>query len=122
MTIGCTPAGKRIVRRGNGKTKTEDREKLREVVWDYEDGLAIASAGYSLADGVSDWLQYSLGSHSDATRAKNASLSALLQSWFGGQSGKTEDTKHVSRDGPSRCRSDALIMLRKPHRTFGASS
>jgi len=30
ITVGYTPAGKRIVRKGSGKTKTEARTKLRE--------------------------------------------------------------------------------------------
>ena len=32
VVIGYTPAGKRIVRRGSGKTKTEARAKLKEVL------------------------------------------------------------------------------------------
>ena len=35
-------AGKRIVKRGSGKTKTEAKTKLKEILRDHEDGLAIA--------------------------------------------------------------------------------
>ena len=37
VTTGYTPAGKRIVRRGSGKTKTEAKAKLKEVLRDHED-------------------------------------------------------------------------------------
>ena len=31
LTVGYTPAGKRIVKRGSGRTKTEAQRKLREM-------------------------------------------------------------------------------------------
>jgi integrase len=70
VTIGYTPAGKRIVRRGSGKTKTEARNKLKQVLRDHEDGLAIAPAGYTVADAVTDWLTYALSGKSTSTRDK----------------------------------------------------
>jgi len=76
VTVGYTPAGKRIVRRGSGKTKTEAKAKLKEVIRDHEDGVAIAASGYTVADAVTDGLTYGLGNHAKATRAKNESLSA----------------------------------------------
>ena len=59
-SLGFDPTGKRIVRRGSGKTKTEAKLKLREVLRDYEDGLAIAPADYTVARAVNDWLAYGL--------------------------------------------------------------
>jgi len=47
VTIGYTPAGKRIVRRGSGVTKTEAKNKLKEVLRGHEDGLAIAPHGFT---------------------------------------------------------------------------
>ncbi|MFI6601762.1 Arm DNA-binding domain-containing protein [Nonomuraea sp. NPDC050536] len=41
-SLGFVPDGKRIVKRGSGKTKSEAKAKLKEVLRDYEDGLAIA--------------------------------------------------------------------------------
>jgi Arm DNA-binding domain len=38
VTVGYTPSGKRIVKRGRGRTKTEAQRKLREIIRDYEDG------------------------------------------------------------------------------------
>jgi integrase len=68
VTVGYTPAGKRIVRRGSGKTKTEAKNKLKEVLRDHEDGLAIAPHGYTVGDAVQDWLTYGLSGLAQNTR------------------------------------------------------
>ncbi|GAB3855861.1 site-specific integrase [Micromonospora andamanensis] len=70
VTVGYTPAGKRIVRKGSGKTKTEARTKLREKIRDYEDGLAIAEHHYTVTEAVTDWLAYGLNGRSDRTKTK----------------------------------------------------
>ncbi|MFG2043134.1 tyrosine-type recombinase/integrase [Dactylosporangium sp. NPDC048998] len=72
--VGYTPAGKRIMRRGSGKTKTEARNKLKEVLRDHEDGLAIAPANFTVADAVRDWLAYGLTGRSAKTVAKCTGL------------------------------------------------
>jgi hypothetical protein len=59
-SLGFDPAGRRIVKRGSGKTKTDAKDKLKEVLRDYEDGLAIAPADYTVARAVNDWLSYGL--------------------------------------------------------------
>ncbi len=70
VTIGYTPAGKRIVRRGSGKTKTEANAKLKQVLRDHEDGLAIAPQNFTVADAVDDWLTYGLTGRSARTVEK----------------------------------------------------
>jgi hypothetical protein len=55
VTTGYTPAGKRIVRRGSGKTETQARAKLKEVLRDHEDGLAIGPQNLTVAHIVKDW-------------------------------------------------------------------
>ncbi|GHJ47454.1 integrase [Catellatospora sp. TT07R-123] len=70
VTIGYTPAGKRIVRKGSGKTKTEARAKLKEVMRDHEDGLAIASQTFTVAAALEDWLAYGLAGLSANTVEK----------------------------------------------------
>jgi integrase len=67
LTIGYTPAGKRIYRSGSGKTKTEAKEKLKVVMRDHDDGLAIAPHGVTVADAVKDWLSYGLPGRSNST-------------------------------------------------------
>lgn len=74
VTIGYTPAGKRIVRRGSGRTKTEAKAKLKQVMRDHEDGLPVAAHHLTVADAVNDWLTFGLVSRSAATRDKNTYL------------------------------------------------
>ena len=47
ITVGHTPAGKRIVRKGSGRTKTEARNRLKEIVRDHDDGVLIAAQSYT---------------------------------------------------------------------------
>lgn len=73
-SLGFDPSGKRVVKRGSGKTKTEAKAKLREVLRDYEDGLAIAPADYTVADAVNDWITYGLAGRDSATSTANRIL------------------------------------------------
>src|SRR5215813_8818510 len=67
VTTGYTPAGKRIVRRGSGKTEAQARTKLRQVIRDHEDGLAIAPANLTVGQVVADWLTYGLNGRAPKT-------------------------------------------------------
>ncbi|MFH7600019.1 site-specific integrase [Streptomyces racemochromogenes] len=73
--LGFDASGKRIVRRGSGRTKTEAKNKLKEVLRDHEDGLAIAPTNYTVADAVNDWLMYGLAGRDANTVATCTSLS-----------------------------------------------
>ncbi|GAA0970883.1 site-specific integrase [Acrocarpospora macrocephala] len=83
VTVGYTPAGKRIVKKASGETKTEANTKLKKIIRDYEDGLAVESSGYTVADAVRYWLQHGLkgrGSNTVALYtefAENHVISAL---------------------------------------------
>lgn len=70
LTVGYTPAGKRIVKRGSGRTKTEAQRKLREIIRDYEDGQITSSTGYTVGQAVRDWLQFGLPGRSEGTITK----------------------------------------------------
>jgi integrase len=70
VTVGYTASGKRIVRKASGTTKTVAQRKLKEIIRDYEDGLAIAPHNYTVADAVRDWLRYGLSGRSRATAEK----------------------------------------------------
>ncbi|NUW30735.1 site-specific integrase [Nonomuraea sp. SMC257] len=67
ITIGYTPAGRRITRKAAGRTKTEAKAKLKEVLRDHEDGLAIAPTNYTVADAVNYWLANGLPGREPAT-------------------------------------------------------
>jgi integrase len=60
VTIGYDGRGKRVFRRASGKTKSEAKEKLKELVRDHDDGLTALSGGYTVADAVNYWLAYGL--------------------------------------------------------------
>ena len=73
-SLGYDASGKRVVKRGSGKTKTEARNKLKEVLRDYDDGLAIAPAEYRVRDAIGEWLDYGLAGRDQATVDKCRSL------------------------------------------------
>jgi integrase len=66
-SLGYEPSGRRIIKRASGRTKTAAKEKLKEVLRDHEDGLAIAPTGYTVAQAVNDWLTYGLTGRNKST-------------------------------------------------------
>lgn len=75
-TIGYDGRGKRLVRRASGRSKTEARNKLRDLLRDRDDGLLIANDGYTVGEAVQDWLEFGLTNRDPATREKNRILCA----------------------------------------------
>jgi integrase len=70
VTVGYDGRGKRRNRTASGKTKTEAKEKLKEMLRDLDDGLGIAPHGYTVANAVDDWLTYGLSGRDKATVEK----------------------------------------------------
>jgi integrase len=58
--VGYDARGKRIVKQLSAKTKTDAKDKLKEILRDLDDGLAITSGTYTVADAVTGWLAYGL--------------------------------------------------------------
>ncbi|GAA1519737.1 site-specific integrase [Sphaerisporangium rubeum] len=67
VTVGYTPAGKRIVKKASGKTKTEAKAKLKEIIRDHDDGLTTSAHNYTVGDAVQDWLAFGLSGREQAT-------------------------------------------------------
>jgi integrase len=67
LTIGYTPAGKRIVRSASRKNKGDARDALNTLIRNYEDGLATAATSATVADAVTDFLTYGLNGRSPTT-------------------------------------------------------
>jgi len=67
VTIGYTPAGKRIVRKASDKSKTKALAKLKEKLRDLEDGLTTEPHNYTVAEAVNYWLTYGPNGRSAAT-------------------------------------------------------
>jgi integrase len=77
VTVGYTPGGKRIVKRASGTTKTAAQRKLKEIIREYEDGLAVAPDGYTVAEAVRDWLAHGLNRRSQKTITTCTTLSNI---------------------------------------------
>jgi hypothetical protein len=70
VTVGYDSRGKRITRKASAKTKTEAKDKLKEMVRDLDDGLPIPANGYTVADAVNAWLHYGLRGRDAGTIGK----------------------------------------------------
>jgi integrase len=70
ITIGYRPNGKRITRKRSAKTKTEAKDKLKELMRELDDSGTVAANGYTVTEAVRDWLRFGLNGRSEATRAK----------------------------------------------------
>jgi integrase len=74
VTLGYDTRGKRVTRKASGRTKTEAKTKLTEILRDHEDGLTVASGGYTVADAVRNWLEFGLRGRDEQTVAALTSL------------------------------------------------
>ncbi len=72
-SAGFAANGKRIRRKASGKTKTEARAKLRQLLADVTDGVT-SSGGSTVADVVEDWLTYGLPTQSPETISNYATI------------------------------------------------
>lgn len=58
VSLGFRANGKRIVKKASGKTKTEAKNKLKEMIREADEGVATkASPKYTVAHAVNDWLE-----------------------------------------------------------------
>jgi integrase len=73
VTVGYDGRGKRVFRRASGRTKTEAKARLREILRDHDDGLLVTD-GFTVRDAVEDWLNYGLTNRDPATRRTCAIL------------------------------------------------
>lgn len=60
VTVGYTPSGKRIVKKASGRTKTDAKNKLKELLRDHDDGLPVAPHSYTVGQAVEDFLKHGL--------------------------------------------------------------
>ena len=68
ITVGYTPAGKRIMRRRSARTKTDARKQLEKLIRDHADGLLREAGNFTVADAVDDWLAYGLAGRAESTK------------------------------------------------------
>jgi hypothetical protein len=67
ITVGYDGSGKRITRKASGKTKTEAKDKLKEIQRNYDEGMITATTGYTVGDAVIYWLAYGLNGRNPNT-------------------------------------------------------
>lgn len=67
ITIGYDGRGKRLTRSASATTKTEAKDKLRELQRDYDDGLITSAGNYTVGDAVTYWLTYGLSGRDKST-------------------------------------------------------
>ncbi len=73
-TVGYDGTGKRVVRKASGRTKTEAKSKLREMLRSRDDGLAPVHDRYTVSQAVDDWLTHGLSNRNTATQRANRYL------------------------------------------------
>lgn len=73
-TTGYDGRGKRVVRKAAGRTKTEARDKLRVIMRDVANGVAMAGSGVTVEWVVRDWLAFGLVNRSPRTVELNRYL------------------------------------------------
>ena len=76
-SLGFDERGKRIIRKASGTSKTEARQKLKEILREHEDGLASAPGNYTVADTVEAWLSHGLAGRAESTLANYRGLADL---------------------------------------------
>lgn len=107
LTVGYTPDGKRIRRRASGRTKTEARAKLKQLVRDHDEGLATSERGYTVAQAVTDWLDYGLTGRGHAPSPPDAVSrhSTSSRPWARGSSSSSRRTMSIAGwpRRPARC-------------------
>ncbi|KAB2365212.1 site-specific integrase [Actinomadura montaniterrae] len=74
VTVGYTPAGKRIVRKASDRSKTKALAKLKEKLRDVADGLPSEPGNYTVAEAVRYWLTYGLNGRDAETVANYRTL------------------------------------------------
>jgi integrase len=73
ISLGWRPDGSRIRRKATGRTKTEVREKLKQLQAEVDAGLKT-SASYTLAKAVDDWAAEALDGLADKTVRSHVDL------------------------------------------------
>ncbi|MEU0059576.1 site-specific integrase [Streptomyces sp. NPDC006334] len=73
VSLGYAPNGKRRRPKVYGKTKTEVRQKIRDLKKEVQTGVK-SPVNYTVADAVNDWLERGLKGRDEKTLSKNRSM------------------------------------------------
>jgi hypothetical protein len=112
VSVGFTAMGKRRVVTVSGRTKTEAKAKLREVMRDHHDGFPTERRHRTVAEAVEDWLAHGMGLQEPSTVVNRAILARTHLVPLLGRRRLVELTVHTSTRGsrtgprcsaPTRC-------------------
>jgi integrase len=95
--VGYDARGKRIVRRGSGKTESAALRALREKVKEYEAGIRVGADRYTVKQAVEDWLALGQGKAGDRTTEKHAYLARHVVQHLGARKLKDLRADEVER-------------------------
>ena len=76
VTVGYDGRGKRIIRSASGRTRTEAKAKLRDLLQDKANGITASHSAVTVRQAVEDWLAYGLPRRSAVTVAKYRVMAA----------------------------------------------
>ena len=66
--LGYDGRGKRVVKKASGRTRTAAKDKLRAMLRDVHDGIALSGPdGYTVDQALTDWLKFGVANRSDTT-------------------------------------------------------
>lgn len=74
ITIGYRPNGKRITRKRSAENKTAAKDKLKDLIREFEDDGTVATKRHSVEEAVRDWLRFGLNGREQSTREKLTNL------------------------------------------------
>lgn len=83
VSLGFGPGGGRIRRKVRGRTKTEVKDRLRELHADIDAGIRRPQAAATVRDAAEEWLAHGLDGRSAATVCKNRDVLAPLLAVIG---------------------------------------
>ncbi|MCK9795208.1 site-specific integrase [Isoptericola sp. 4D.3] len=95
--VGYDARGKRIVRRGSGKTESAALRALREKVKEHEAGIRVGADRYTVKRAVEDWLELGQGKAGERTTEKHGYLARHVIEHLGARKLKDLRADEVER-------------------------
>ena len=95
--VGYDARGKRIVRRGSGKTEAAALRALRDRIKEYEAGIRVGADRYTVKQAVADWLELGQGKAGERTTEKHEYLARHVVEHLGARKLKDLRADEVER-------------------------
>jgi len=96
-TVGYDGRGKRIVKKGTGKSETAALRSLRQRIKDHEAGLVVGADRYTVRDAIEDWLELGHSRVVDQTTKKDGYLARHVIDHLGARKVKELTAGEIER-------------------------